>query len=368
MLPTIPPRSTSPYYSHGAFNVLSPVAVLYSAASQLLFGLFLRKKAMTPSSSLAPPAKRKVCICTGSNCGVGYETSKELVQQGYEVVLACRSRDKALQAAETINAGVGGGGRAVFVHPLDLSSFDSVRSFCEAIKDKYDGVDVLINNAGLNTSGKSEKGLDLCYQSNFLGHFLLTEQLMDRLLANGGGRVINLSSVMHHYADGKELPPHQPHSYEYWKQVAQYNEERASSAYTPSKLAALFFTLELNKRYGEKGLRSIVVNPGAVNSNIWRNTSRWLVKLFGLIYLTSAQGCSTSVAAATQKLDDDVVYLQPYWLPGWMKVAFPAMEMLGPYVGWRITSPRLPEDGAEGMNTSMHLWKASEELTGCEFR
>lgn len=376
MLPALPPRSTSPYYSHVAFNVLSPVSVLYSAASQLLFGLFLRKRASSPSlpppPPPPPPAKRKVCICTGSNCGVGYETSKELVQQGYEVVLACRSRDKALQAAEAINSEVAkddsSSGRAVFVHPLDLSSFDSVRSFCEAIKDKYDGIDVLINNAGLNTSGKSEKGLDLCFQSNFLGHFLLTEQLMDRLLANGGGRVINLSSVMHHYADGKELPPHQPHTYEYWKQVAQYNEERTSSAYTPSKLAALFFSLELNKRYGEKGLRSIAVNPGAVNSNIWRNTSRWLVKLFGLIYLTSAQGCSTSVAAATQEFDDDVVYLQPYWLPRWMKLAFPAMEMLGPYVGWRITKPRLPEDGAEGMNTSMHLWKASEELTGCVFR
>lgn len=191
---------------------------------------------------------------------------------------------------------------------------------------------------------------------------------MDRLLENGGGRVINLSSVMHHYADGKELAaPHQPHSYDYWKHVAQYNTERTSSAYTPSKLAALLFTLELNKRYGDKGLRSIAVNPGAVNSNIWRNTSRWLVKLFGLIYLTSAQGCSTSVAAATQEFGEEVVYLQPYWLPRWMKMAFPAMEMLGPYAGWRITAPRLPEDGAEGLNTSMHLWKASEELTGCAF-
>ena len=98
---------------------------------------------------------------------MGYETSKALVRQGYEVVLACRSRDKALQAAEAINSQVlsknedsnGTGGRAVFVHPLDLSSFDSVRSFCDAIKDRYDGIDVLINNAGLNTSGKSEKVL-----------------------------------------------------------------------------------------------------------------------------------------------------------------------------------------------------------------
>ena len=388
MLPTLPPRSTSPYYSHGAFNALSPVAVLYSAASQILFGLFLRA---TPwklrirgpvrkeASSLMPldsktsnnAKRRKVCICTGSNCGIGFETSKALVEQGYEVVLACRSRDKAMRAVDAINeSGSAGGssGRAVFVHPLDLSSFDSVRSFCDAIKERYDCVDVLINNAGLNTSGKSERGLDLLFQSNFLGHFLLTEQLMDRLLEGGGGRVVNLSSVMHHYADGWEAAPHQPHSYQYWKHIAQYNEERTQSSYTPSKLAALLFTLELNRRYGDRGLRSIAANPGAVNSDIWRNTNKWLVKLFGLIYLTSVQGCSTSVAAATQDFGkDNVEYLQPYYLPKWMKVAFPALEMLGPYVGWRITEPRLPEDGAKGLNTAAHLWKASEELAGCVF-
>jgi len=315
--------------------------------------------------------RRKVCICTGSNCGIGFETSKALVEQGYEVVLACRSRDKALQAVEAINSGSAGGsgGRAVFVHPLDLSSFDSVRSFCGAIKQKYGCIDVLINNAGLNTSGKSERGLDLLFQSNFLGHFLLTEQLMGCLLKGGGGRVVNLSSVMHHFADGLEATPHQPHSYEYWKYVAQYNAERSQSSYTPSKLAALLFTLELNRRYGDRGLRSIAVNPGAVNSDIWRNTNRWLVKLFGLVYLTSVQGCSTSVAAATQDFgSNDVEYLQPYYLPTkWMGAAFPAFEMLGPYVGWRITKPRLPDDGTNGLNTAKHLWKASEELAGCEF-
>lgn len=375
MLPTLPPRSTSPYYSHGAFNALSLVAVLYSAASQILFGLFLRAtkwklrvRGLAPNNSNTK--RRKVCICTGSNCGIGFETSKALVEQGYEVVLACRSRDKALRAVDAINGSrsTGGRGRAVFVHPLDLSSFDSVRSFCDAIKERYDCVDVLINNAGLNTSGQSERGLDLLFQSNFLGHFLLTEQLMDRLLEGDGGRVVNLSSVMHHYADGWEAAPHQPHSYEYWKHIAQYNAERTQSSYTPSKLAALLFTLELNRRYGDRGLRSIAVNPGAVNSDIWRNTNKWLVKLFGLIYLTSVQGCSTSVAAATQDFGkDNVEYLQPYYLPKWMKVAFPALEMLGPYVGWRITEPRLPGDGANGLNAAAHLWKASEELAGCVF-
>mmetsp|Transcript_21110 Transcript_21110/g.43200 ORF Transcript_21110/g.43200 Transcript_21110/m.43200 type:complete len:391 (-) Transcript_21110:2265-3437(-) len=388
MLPPLPSQSAAPYYPCPAFNALSPVALLYSAVAQLAFlvlkptplRLQIREATTTRSSTIPPNKTRKVCIVTGSNTGIGFETSKALVERGYEVVLACRSRDKAVKAVESINTCAGSsntgganrsttcstsssqcGGRAVFLHPLDLSSFESVRSFAKAIQERYDSIDVLVNNAGLNTSGNSENNLDLCFQANHLGHFLLTSELMDALLRDGGGRVINLSSVMHHYADGDGSP----HSYDYWKRVAQYDDSRKHSAYTPSKLAALLFTLELNRRYGDKGLQSIAVNPGAVSSDIWRNTPRWLVAIFKLVYLTCRQGSTTSVAAATCDFPKDVTYLQPYWLPSFMKVAFPPMEMLGPYVGYRVTEPRFPADGEGGLVTARHLWEASEELASC---
>ena len=333
MLPTLPLQATSPYYSYSSFNTLSPVAILYSAVAQLCFGLLRPTpwRLTIPPLAVAPTPEsndnNKVCIVTGSNTGIGLETAKSLVEQGYEVVLACRSRDKAMQALETIDASTNGRGKAVFVHPLDLSSFESVKEFSNAIKQKYKSIDVLVNNAGRNTSGKSEHNLDLCFQSNHLGHFLLTHELMDALLKDGGGRVVNLSSVMHHYADGGG----EPHSQDYWKRIAMYDETREQSAYTPSKLAALLFSLELNRRYGSKGLRSIAVNPGAVNSDIWRNKPRWLVAIFRLLYLTSKQGSYTSVAAATEDFPLDVQYLQPYWLPKSMNMAFPPMEMLGPF-------------------------------------
>ena len=374
MLPPLPAQSAAPYYPYSAFSALSPVALLYSAVAQLAF-LVLKPTPLrlrVREATIPPNKTRKVCIVTGSNTGIGFETSKALVERGYEVVLACRSRDKAVKAVECINsinnAGANRsrssskcGGKAVFVHPLDLSSFDSVRSFAKAIQERYDSIDVLVNNAGLNTSGNSENNLDLCFQANHLGHFLLTSELMDALLRDGGGRVINLSSVMHHYADGDGSP----HSYDYWKRVAQYDDGREHSAYTPSKLAALLFTLELNRRYGAKGLQSIAVNPGAVSSDIWRNTPRWLVAIFKLVYLTCRQGSTTSVAAATCDFPKDVTYLQPYWLPSFMKVTFPPMEMLGPYAGYRVTEPRLPEDGEGGLVTARHLWEASEELATC---
>ena len=156
-----------------------------------------------------------VAIVTGSNTGIGYETALELVNQGYTVILACRSRDKGQAAADQINDSISaanvnqdGGikpstGKALFLHPLDLSSLQSVKSFAEAFESKYSHLNILINNAGINTTGKSVDGMDLCFQTNFVGHYLLTRLLLSKLLkaknlfGSGdvveSGRVVNLS-------------------------------------------------------------------------------------------------------------------------------------------------------------------------------
>jgi hypothetical protein len=104
------------------------------------------------------------------------------------------------------------------------------------------------------------------------------------------------------------------------------------------------------------------------NSDIWRDFPSILKFFFNLIYLNNRQGCQTSVAAAVGEWDDDVVYLQPYWLPATSskQVPFPVMEMLGVYQGHRVTQPRLPADG--GLLAGQALWKASEELTGAEWK
>jgi hypothetical protein len=103
------------------------------------------------------------------------------------------------------------------------------------------------------------------------------------------------------------------------------------------------------------------------NSDIWRDFPSILKFFFNLIYLNNRQGCQTSVAAAVGEWDDDVIYLQPYWLPGTsIEVPFPVMEMLGVYQGHRVTQPRLPADG--GLLAGQALWKASEELTGAEWK
>ena len=278
---SLPARAAAHYYSKtSTFNPLSAVAVIYSALASLSIAClkpipFLSRGLPRIQEIPKEVVSNKVAIVTGSNVGIGYETAKALVERGYEVVLACRSKDKAMDAIAQMQqelSSTGSGdipGKVVFHGTLDLSSFRSVQEFSDIVKSKYDKIDLLVNNAGLNSSGKSEKGLDLCFQTNFLGHFILTNNLMDHLLKATQPRVVNLSSVMHHFCYANQ------HDEAYWKENAFYGPVSEENSYSASKLAALLFTIELNKRYRAKGLRSIAVNPGAVNSDIWRDYPRW---------------------------------------------------------------------------------------------
>jgi NAD(P)-dependent dehydrogenase (short-subunit alcohol dehydrogenase family) len=457
-----------------------PVAVLYSLTMKLASCLLGRNSAWSiplpaPLPLPLPPIRTTatasttshrvlpVAIVTGSNTGIGYETARALVvHYGYTVILACRSRDKALAAAATINAELqvraanskeatsttaADSPKAIFVHPLDLSSFDSIRDFCRHVQEQYPIIDVLINNAGRNSSGSSSDRvpirpnndsnkssnddqtspcLDLLFQSNFLGHFLLTTILIDTVFQHQSNdvRIVNLSSVMHHFCrvndgDNGASPLEQV---DFWKRIATAPNPKTGTTYAASKLAAILFTLELNRRYGNGGgsnsgksgggcrIRSIAVNPGAVyvfgfllsnvytgtclyqltftngdlpfcfgdsnaavyknngsNSDIWRNFPAMIKFLFGLVYLTNKQGCSTSVVAAvSDELPADAIYLQPYWLPNeslsphQQQPPFPAFEMLGPYQAYRVSTPRLPPDG--GVVAAHALWEACTDL------
>lgn len=361
----IPTQAALNFYSKTSQKPLTAVAAIYAALASLSIAClrsipFINRGLPAVQELPQQITLGRVAIVTGSNTGIGLETSKGLVERGYEVVLACRSKEKALQAIEQIRKELPDNvpGKAVYQGTLDLSSFQSVHNFSDRIKAKYDKIDLLINNAGRNTSGKSEKGLDLCFQTNFLGHFVLTENLMELLLKATKPRVINLSSVMHHYCKTEQ------HDEAYWKQNAFYGPISEENGYSASKLAAILFTVELNKRYQAKGLRSIAVSPGTVNSDIWRGYPRWVVKIFAQVYLTVRQGAYTSIAASVvDNLPQDVLYLQPYHQVTPKSAAFPVFEMLGPFVGYQAIPPRLPKDGSNGELTASALWKVSEELT-----
>jgi len=269
----------------GAFG---PVALAYTIAHHAWVALNRRllgrdPLASSPTSRIlqtlplpsANSNESKVAIVTGSNTGIGFETAKALVvDHGMTVILACRSRDKAERAAQAINDAnddKANQGRAIFLHPLDLSSFSAVREFANKVKEQYSKqkIHVLVNNAGRNTSMESRdkvhgQALDLLFQSNMLGHFLLTAELLDVFAENDNARIVNLSSVMHHFCGG-----YQVEDVEFWKSCAMHEEE-PQNTYSASKLAAILFSIELNRRFSssnnssKRRIRSIAVSPGAV--------------------------------------------------------------------------------------------------------
>ena len=338
-LPTPPP---SPYYPLAAFVPISAVAVLYSLIASITLWSIGKSPPITPlPSQQTRSKKKKVAIITGSNTGIGFETAKTLVEHGFTVIMACRSRSKALEAIERIGEG---SSSAIFEEPVDLASLESVRSFSKTILEKYEFIDVLINNAGINTSGVSQDGFDLCFQANFLGHFVLTNELLPKL-----GRVVNLSSVMHHYVGMGHR------DYNYWRQCA-LPDAPFGSTYASSKLAMLLLSVALQ----ERGVDSIAVNPGAVNSDIWRALPRFLIPILGMIFLTTQQGSYCSVAAALWSAPEKVIYMSPYWQP-FNDRDLLLCETLGPFVGWRVTKPRLVAGG--GVTDAEALWRAARDLT-----
>jgi len=121
-----------------------------------------------------PNLTGKIAIVTGANSGIGFETAKALATKGAEVVLACRNLDKADLAAKEICSMVRKAKLEII--RLDLADLASVRKFAETFKDKYQTLDLLINNAGIMIPPftKTADGFEVQFGANHLGHFALT--------------------------------------------------------------------------------------------------------------------------------------------------------------------------------------------------
>ena len=139
----------------------------------------------------------KVAIITGANTGIGYETALEFSKRGARVILACRDKDKALKAADSIVKQ--SYNNKVEVEYLDLASLESVRSFAKNINSKLSQLDLLVNNAGIMMcpNWRTKDGFEMQFGVNHLGHFLLTNLLLNLLKRTVGSRVITVSSLAH---------------------------------------------------------------------------------------------------------------------------------------------------------------------------
>ena len=205
-----------------------------------------------------PDQSGRTVIVTGANSGLGLNTARELARAGAHVVLACRNLDKGEAARAGIAAQVPGA--ELELEALDLSSLDSVRSFAQTFRDGHDGLDLLINNAGVMATPRrhTADGFELQFGTNHLGHFTLTAQLLDMIEGRTDGRVVTLSSNAHKMGriafDNLGGERH----YFRWR------------AYAQSKLANLLFALELDRRLRAAGssVKSLAAHPGYASTNL----------------------------------------------------------------------------------------------------
>jgi NAD(P)-dependent dehydrogenase (short-subunit alcohol dehydrogenase family) len=291
-----------------------------------------------------PDQNGRTAVITGANTGLGYETAAALAEKGAHVVLAVRSIDKGNEAAARIVSATPSA--SVAVQELDLSSLTSIRAAAEQLRSEYDTIDLLINNAGVMMTPKAttSDGFELQFGTNHLGHFALTNLLLDHVLAAPASRVVTVSSVGHRFArNGIRFDDLQ------WDR-----EYSRVGAYGQAKLANLMFTYELQRRLQGTNTIAVAAHPGGSNTELARNLPvaiRGVAAVLAPLMQGPAMGALPSLRAATD--------------PGVIGGQYFGPDGFGEQRGYPkvVASSGVSHD----IDAQKRLWTVSEELTGVTF-
>ena len=292
-----------------------------------------------------PSLTGRTAVVTGANTGLGLETARELARHGAAVVLAVRVVGKGEAAAADIRASAPGAD--VVVQELDLASLASVRRAAASLRDRYDRIDLLINNAGVMAPPRSttEDGFELQFGVNHLGHFALTGLLLDAMRSVAGSRVVTVSSVTHRFGSHIDL-----------EDLGGTRRYHRVSGYTRSKLANLVFTNELQRRLLAAGVatEAYAAHPGWSRTEIARSSPaafRVVERIGQPLAQSRARGAQPILRAAT---DPAAVGGRCYG-PGGVAQLWGDARV--------VRSSRTSHDPELGRR----LWDASEAATGVTF-
>ena len=294
------------------------------------------------SLSEMPSQAGRVALVTGANRGLGLEISAALAAAGATVVMACRNPVSAQSALDEISRRVPGA--TLEPMALDLADLASVRRFAQEFCGRFDSLGLLVNNASaiMVPKQKTRDGFEMHIGTNHLGHFALTGLLLGRLAATGSSRIVNTASLAHRLTPGLDLDDLNLDKVEY----------KEMDAYGRSKLAALLFTFELDRRLRRAGLpiQATVAHPGytATNTDIGNFLMRLATRIFAQ---APAQGALPALYAATAAAVQGGDYIGP----GGMK------ELRGPPVKVSCRPEALDE------TAGARLWSISEQLTGVSY-
>jgi len=301
--------------------------------------------------------EQKIAVVTGANTGLGYQTSLGLTTAGFTVVLACRSEEKANAAMEQIKRQFPDA--SLDFIPLDLVDRKSIQQFADTFSQRYDYLNVLVNNAGVMGPPYTitQNNLELQFDANHIGHFYLTSLMIEKLDQPFETRVVNVSSLA-----GKR--DHADIHFENLNFDGTYDEGpkmfglSGMVAYSQSKLANILFTMELKDRLQSAGknIKAVVVHPGVSRTDLSRNMSPLLQFLAPVLVrfmdiTKPEQGAESSLYGAT---NPDVN----------------AGDFVGPTgKDERSGAPGLVPLPPKALDKALceRLWTTSEELLGISF-
>ncbi len=205
------------------------------------------------------PAAGKHIVITGGTSGVGLETARLLVAAGGDVLVVGSDPAKGAAAEQILNTAAVGGGRATFIR-ADLSSLQDVRALTATVTERIDHLDVLINNAGIVVTTRSETvdGFERTFAVNYLAAFVLTNALLPLLRGSAPSRVLSLTAAV------------EPIGRLAFKDLQRERHFGGLRAYSQSKKALAMYTLELARRERESGsgVSANVIDPFLVKTDL----------------------------------------------------------------------------------------------------
>jgi len=231
--------------------------------------------------------KGKVCLITGANSGIGKATALGLAKLDAHVVMLCRDKSRGEKALSDIITE--SGNESIDLLVADLSSQYSIRQSVKEFQVKFDKLNVLINNAGVNPRSRYETvdGFEKTFAINTLAPFLLTNLLLPTLKNSTPARIVNVASAVQSKSinfDNLQFKKH----FRSWK------------AYSQSKTALILLTYEFARRLSNSEITVNCLHPGAVKSNIIRDY-KGIIKLFTKLIF--------SFAKSPKKGAETVIYL-----------------------------------------------------------
>ncbi|HXP32596.1 MAG TPA: SDR family oxidoreductase [Acidimicrobiales bacterium] len=276
----------------------------------------------------------KTVVITGGSSGIGLETAVALARAGAKTVITARDRARGEAALADIRARSGSDDVDLVV--FDLGDIASIREGAAAILQLCPRIDVLVNNAGLVLTQRRETtdGFEATFGVNHLGHFVLTELLLDRIKQSAPARIVNVASTAHKGAR-KGL------DFDDLQSTRRYG---GMQVYSKSKLANIYFTTELARRLEGTGVTVNCLHPGTVATGYARDGDASGVLAFGVkvikpFILSAQQGARTSIYLASSP-----------------EVA----GVTGQY--FVKCRARRPSAAARDDEAARRLWKISEEL------